>query len=123
MPIKYIIVPEPIKLLDPLSKEVLTDEKGDEAKPVTFADFLAKQLFTPMWGENYKNAKSARAIERACEASNGVIQLAEEDWKKLRDALDSPTETPKYGFHPAVVRQLLPFIDAVMDAKDTAPEK
>lgn len=118
MPIKYVTVPEPIMLHDPVTKEDLKDEKG-ETKPQKFSDFIGKLLFNPMWAENYKNIKSAKAIDKAFSNGSGVVQLAEEDWKKLKDLVENPKSG--YGYHAAVMPQLLPFLDAIMDAKDSAP--
>ena len=118
MPIKYVTIPEAITLLEPTTKEPLKDEKGI-VKPVTFYDFIGKQLFNPLWAENYKNIKSAKAIDKAFSASNGVAQLAEEDWKKLKDLVENPKGG--YGYHAAVMPQLLPFLDAIMEAKDNPP--
>jgi hypothetical protein len=120
MPIKYVVVPEPILLRDPVTKEELKDEKG-EVKPQTFSDFIGKLLFNPMWAENYKNIKSAKAIDKAFSAVNGIVQLAEEDWKKLKDLVENPKGG--YGYHAAVMPQLLPFLDAIMEACDAAPEE
>ena len=119
MPIKYITIPEPITLVEPTTKEPLKDEKG-ETKPVAFSDFIGKLLFNPMWAENYKSIKSAKAIDKAFSAANGVVQLAEEDWKKLKDLVENPKQG--YGYHAAVMPQLLPFLDAIVEAKDSAPE-
>lgn len=120
MPIKYVTIPEPIMLHDPVTKEELKDEKG-VAKPQTFSEFIGKLLFNPMWAENYKNIKSAKAIDKAFSVSNGVAQLAEEDWKKLKELVENPKGG--YGYHAAVMPQLLPFLDAIMEAKDSGPEE
>lgn len=120
MPFRYIIVPEPILLVEPATKEPLKDEQG-ETKPQTFADFIGKLLFNPMWAENYKNIKSAKAIDKAVSKNEKVVQLAEEDWKKLKDVAENPKGS--YGYHVAVMPQLLPFLDAIMEAKDAAPEE
>ena len=110
MPIKYVTIPAPITLVDPATKTVLKDEKG-ESVPVTFHDFVSKLLFNPLWAENYKNIKSAKAIESAFEANAKIAPLAEEDWKKLRDIVENPKGG--YGYHAAVMPQLLPFLDGM----------
>jgi len=120
MPIKYIAIPDPITLVEPTTKEPLKDEKG-ETKPVAFSDFIGKQLFNPMWAENYKNIKSAKAIDKAFSNGSGVAQLAEEDWKKLKDLVENPKSG--YGYHAAVMPQLLPFLEAIVEAKDAPPEE
>lgn len=119
MPIKYVTIPEPITLVEPTTKEPLKDEKG-ETKPVVFSDFIGKQLFNPMWAESYKNIKSAKAIDKAFSNGSGVVQLAEEDWKKLKDLIENPKGS--YGYHAAVMPQLLPFLEAIVEAKDAPPE-
>jgi len=119
MPFRYVIVPDPIMLHDPVTKEPLKDEKG-ESKPQKFSEFIGKLLFHPKWAENYKNIKSARAIDKEFANGAGVVQLAEEDWKKLHDLVENPSGG-QYGYHAAVMPQLLPFLDAIMEAKDSAP--
>lgn len=120
MPMRYVKIPEPITLLEPTTKEPLKDEKG-ETKPQKFSDFIGKLLFNPMWAENYKNIKSARAIDRAFEKAepSTVVPLAEEDWKKLKDLVENPKGG--YGYHAAVMPQLLPFLDAIIEASDKEP--
>lgn len=120
MPIKYVTIPEPITLLEPTTKEPLKDEKG-ETKPQKFYDFVGKMLFNPMWAESYKNIKSAKAIDKAFEKAEpgAAVQLAEEDWKKLKDLVDNPKGG--YGYHAAVMPQLLPFLDAIIEAKEEKP--
>lgn len=120
MPIKHVTVPESILLHDPVTKEELKDEKG-VAKPQTFSEFIGKLLFNPMWAENYKNIKSARAVDKAFDSAKPgtVVQLAEEDWKRLHDLIENPKGG--YGYHAAVMPQLLPFLDAIMEAKDSTP--
>jgi hypothetical protein len=119
MPIRFIAVPPPIALLDPATRTPLKDEQGQPVAPVSLAVFVGKLLYSPVWGESYQTIKSAKAVDRAFAAANGVVQLAEEDWRRLRDLV----ENPKHGFpfHPAVLPQLLPFLDAIMLAAETAP--
>jgi hypothetical protein len=120
MPLKYVTIPEAITLLEPTTKEPLKDEKG-VVKPVTFYDFIGKLLFNPKWAENYKAIKAAKAIDKAFEkaAPKTVVQLAEEDWKRLHDLIENPAG--QYGYHAAVMPQLLPFLDAIMEASDKEP--
>ena len=118
MPIRYVIIPKPIALVDPSSKKPLLDAPDKPTAPVTFSDFVGKLLFNPIWAENYKNIKSAKAVERAVDGAEPgtVATLAEEDWKKLRDIVENPKGG--YGYHAAVMPQLLPFLDAIMEAED-----
>jgi len=120
MPLKYITIPAAITLLEPTTKDPLKDEKGI-VKPVAFYDFIGKLLFNPKWAENYKAIKAAKAIDRAFEKTQpgAVVQLAEEDWKRLHDLVENPSG--QYGYHAAVMPQLLPFLDAIMEAGDKEP--
>jgi hypothetical protein len=127
MPFRYVIVPEPITLLEPTTKEPLKDEKG-VVKPIAFYDFISKLLFNPKWAENYKAIKAAKAIDKEFSGcindafgknGPGMVKLAEEDWKRLHDLVENPNG--QYGYHSAVMPQLLPFLDAIMEASDKEP--
>jgi hypothetical protein len=115
MPIKHVIVPTPITLVEPTTKEPLKNDKG-EIRPESLKDFVVKLLFNPNWAENYKAIKSASAIDKAFSSKGPVVQVAEEDWKRLKDCLENPKGG--YGYHTAVLPQLLPFFEAILHASD-----
>lgn len=133
MPQRYITIPEAVILRDPISRQSLKTKEGQD-ETLDFAGFLNKLFSHPKWSENYLNIKSAAAIEKAfADAKDSLMVLAEEDWKKLCDAAENPrtvlihpTAGPQvqmgYGFHPTLSTQLLPLIEAIVQAKDKAPD-
>lgn len=131
MPNRYIVLPEAIVLRDPLTKE---EFKSPDGKPEVwdFKTILNRLMGNPKWGESYANMRSQEAIEDAFEnAKDGIVQIAEEDWNKLKDA----AENPRYqhngvmgaqvigglGIRPDVVRQLLPLLRPIVEAKAERP--
>ena len=124
MPIRSITIPDPVKLIDPVNKKEIPGDEVDKetgkpkpAPAITMKDFVGKLLFNPMWAENYKNIKAAKAIDKAFDKVEGEVQLAEDDWKKLKELVENPKQGG-YGYHAAVMPQLLPFLDAIMEAKE-----
>ena len=132
MPQRYMIVPEPVTFIDPNTKEPMKDKDGKAWEPLTFKALIERFFSNPKWNENYKNTKSLQAIEKALENANGVVQLAQEDWEKLKDCAENPKtllgQGPMgpiiqsgWGFHPSLNTQLIPLLDAIVEAKDTPP--
>lgn len=131
MPQRYITIPEPITLKDPKTKEPLKKQDGS-FDMLSFSEFLHKVMFNPMWNQTVQNIKAADAINKAFDgAKDGVMVLAEEDWKKLESAVQNPVQQlitqmgaqnqPGFGYHPTLTPQLLPLIDAVLEAHKDDP--
>lgn len=118
MPQRKILVPSPVTLVDPLSKRPLVDENGVEVQSITFQDYCKRLLLAKVWEQGgYIGFRSAVSIERALDESGDVFMLATEDWAKLRDLVQNGEEgfSPYPGF---VLRQLLSFMDAIIEAKE-----
>jgi hypothetical protein len=137
MPKRFIEIPQPVVLKDPLTKEILRDKDG-KPEEVVFETFLNKLMHNPKWVESYPNMKSAKAIEEAYQEAkdrgDGVIELAEEDHLKLKDAAENPKSVfvnqimgPQtqmgYGYHPTLASQLLPMVTPIVEAKTERPKK
>lgn len=133
MPKRFIEIPGPITLRDPRTKEVLKKaDGGDEVWD--FGEFLNKLMHNPKWAENYANMRSQAAIEEAYEEgkASGIMELAEEDWKKLQEAAENPRTqfvghlgpqvVPGYGLHPTMSRQIIPLVQAIVEAKTERPK-
>lgn len=131
MPQRYIKVPSPIQLVDPEKGEPLKDDEGKPQKPVDLKVMIQKLLHNPVWTESYPNVRSADAITKAVAAGNGVVVLAEDDWKKLEAAVQNPKSvivmggSPQvvggFGYHPIITPQILPLLDAIVNASTTEP--
>ena len=112
MPIKVIVTPEPLQLRVP-------QPNGSEAEEeYPFSNFIQTLLSQPRWGKDYKAIKVGVSIEKkVSEASPGdEILLSDEDWKLLRDSAAEPESG--YGLHPYLLRQILPFFDAIVEAEE-----
>jgi hypothetical protein len=133
MPQRYITVPESKVLINPQTKEPLKDSEGKNEAPMTFKNFIQRLMFNPKWTESYQNIRTADAITKAVDKleDGKVLVLAEEDWAKLDDAAQNPKQIivtpfgpqaqPGYGYHPTIAPQLLPFIEAIVEAKKEPP--
>lgn len=126
MPIRYIKVPNPVTFVDPITKKTMTEPDG---KPVvwTFEQLIQRLMSNPMWAENYEAMRAQQAISDAMDnIRDGYIELAEEDWNRLKLAAESPrtqVDTQNgpqvmigLGMHPSVVRQILPLLSQIIQA-------
>jgi hypothetical protein len=123
MPIRYIVIPAPITLKDPITgKPIQTPDSKDER--ITFEDYLGRLMHNPLWGESYHNMKAQREVLAAWDKAKpdvdkpdtkAVIALAEEDWQRLKQAVEFP-KPPNLNWHPALASQLLPHAAAIMEA-------
>jgi hypothetical protein len=127
MSMRFIKIPEPIHICDPI-----TGEKS--AEQFSFQTFLYKLMDNPKWAQSYKMIKSADAIMEAYKTAanlSPVMAVSEDDWKHLRDAVETPKAmivvgdqgqvVEGFGMHPRLVTQIIPFCDAVMGATDRDP--
>jgi len=133
MPTRYIEIPTPIILKDPVSKEPLLNDGQPETWD--FKLIISKIMSNPKWGESYAAMRAQAAIEDAlAEAKDGVMVVAEEDWNRLKDAAENPrsqvitTMGPQvvqgfFGVHPTLARQLVPLLAPIVDAKTERPRK
>jgi hypothetical protein len=132
MPNRYIEIPAAVLLIDPSTNKPIP---GDDGKDQTW-DFelvMQKLLSNPTWGESFPWLRSQDAIYDAWKnAKDGVLILAEEDWLRLKQAIETPKTTITtaignqivngFGVHPSLVRHLLPLLNAIMDAKAERPK-
>lgn len=132
MPLRYVVIPSPISFRDPVTRAVYT---SDDDRPLSFADFVRLRVFyNPLWNVSRATMRAADAIDRAldkADKANGVLELAEEDWRLLLRAVEEPRylppggQVPVEGFniHPAISRQLLPFLNAIAEAPTEPPKE
>jgi hypothetical protein len=132
MPSRYIEIPSPVLLLDPSTGKSIPDDNGkDQSWDFDFA--MQKLLSNPMWGESFAAMRSQDAIHDAWKnAKDGVMTVAEEDWLRLKQAVETPKTTvatnaggqvvPGFGVHPMLARHLVPLLSAIMDARAERPK-
>lgn len=136
MPTRYIEVLKAPQTRDPLSGELVFREDGSPDYITTFT-IHERLMHNPKWVENYQNMRAAEAIEEAVETAqksgSKYIELSEEDWLIYAEAAENPKSlfigkngpviVAGPGIHPTLVRQILPFFRAIIEAKDRRPVK
>ena len=134
MPIKYIKIPSAIKIVDldsgkPIHNYSPEGKDLGEVPAVTFGEFVKKAVLAanPTWTHGYDKLCSARTIDKlVSENLDGVIQMPEEDWRNLVEAIKNPQVAAPMGSRPGfggwippVILQFGPFFDAIMKAGDS----
>ena len=133
MPNRYIEIPTSVLIMDPATGKPIpdSDKGGDLTWDFDYA--MEKLLSHPMWGETFAAMRSQEALHTAWkDAKDGVIAFAEEDWLKLKQAVENPRVTintmsgPQivagFNVHPSLVRYLVPLLSPIMDAKTERPK-
>ena len=127
MPKRYVKIPESVVF------KTATKEPINGLGPLSLKGFVQSLLLNPVFSSTYPGVRSAIAIEEAFDDETArMAVLSEEDWAKLKDAAENPkrvslteagsgTQTG-YGYHPALTRQLIPLIEAIVKAPDKEPE-
>lgn len=122
---KYFRVPNPIHARDPRTGEPMLEMQGEPPRPTPIVKSLRDVAFE-LWLNDGRAVEGGRkAIKRwdkVCDAFDGaepgeVIALEDQDWEMLRKII----EAPKVMYGALLMRQMLPFIDAVLDARNEPP--
>lgn len=113
---KMFALPPTIQFLNPTTREPLDGEHNT----CTFRRFFADAVMSvrEVW-TGYKALRAANKIEDAIEAAeqgDGAVVLDSEHYELLRRAAESDSALAVW--HPAIARQLLPHVDAILDAVD-----
>lgn len=128
----FIVVPEPIQLID------LPTGKVADVPPVTFRAFvLGHVLDHPMWSASLEAARHAADLVASFKQAAGggkmpktaapVLELSGALYDKLREAVSTPQYRVNTAMGPQVGKgyaklsgagaaQLLPFVDAILHA-------
>jgi hypothetical protein len=132
---RFISIPRPVDLLDPMTDDLATDPDTKKPLPsVAFFDFARRALLVdPRFHEDYHGVCARSDIAAAMRAPvDGVIELAEDDWQMLKAVVEKPEHvapTPMgpqrakgYGYyHPLVIVQFKGFLDAIVSAGTSPP--
>lgn len=113
---KMFQLPAPITFLNPTTREPLEGEHNTCTFRRTFGD--AAMSVRDVWS-GYKALRAANKIEDAIEAAekgDGLVVLDGEHYELLKKAIEH--DQALAGWHPSIARQLLPHVDAVLDAID-----
>lgn len=85
---------------------------------VKFVDFLCNSILTDrQFGQNLKTLQAAAHIHQACQLNKEFIELSDDDHKLLVEIVAQPTN----GYNPVIAIHLMPFFQAVIDAKWLCP--
>jgi len=127
MPIRVIEIPKPISLVNYETKQPLTEN----GKPMewTFETVLIRLMSNPVWQESFAGMRAQQSIVQAfASRDNDKMMLAEDDWKKLKEAAENPRVTIMvpdgqlvangFGVHPSLAFQLVPLIAPIIEAKE-----
>jgi len=138
MPCKYVVVPADVAILDGDDKPVM-EKDGDTEKPLvaTFSGVLLGLLKHPRLAANVAALKSNNLLKRKIKgaAAGDVLEVPEEDHKRLADVLNDPDKLDEKGsqsgvnvlaslcgYTPFALPQLVEFFAAWVDAKEKPPE-
>lgn len=93
----------------------IRDFEGKAVEEWAFLKFFREGFAAdPKFGKTAEDVRSYCRISTAVEKTTAgeVVTLDTEDWKRLKDVMETPTAPYK----PWLVAQILPFIDAVANA-------
>jgi hypothetical protein len=129
---KYIKIPSAVKMVNIGTKKATGVE-------LSFRSFICDDLSShPLWGVSLTETRAFKdvldALDEAEEGDDGVLKLSGTVYQFLRQAVEKPeyvTISANNGqqgsmrgwrrWNGAGIVQLLPFIDAILNAEDKAP--
>jgi len=117
---KYVKIEEPIQIK--LNDKPLEEADGSVAPSWPISKYLeAEVLCHPTIGSGHKAIKSCDLVAKQFKDATPGDCVAVEDahWELLRSAIESDQAV---STHPIILRQLLPFMDAILEAASTDPE-
>lgn len=96
----------------------LTNQGGAQLKELPFVDFINDNIVAD---KKFLKEGRARDLKRAIKVvslfegkTDGYVLVEEGDWELMRDVCDQPTG----GWNGFFGTQLMPYIDAIMEAKE-----
>ena len=107
---RYIDIPPPITV-------VLPNEKGEDGDPKvwSFEDWMRRGVLAdPAWGKSTKELFLAGDIRTKVRKANGVLELSDNEWAKLKEVVEAPTG----GWNSLLGIELIPFFKAVLNARE-----
>ena len=123
MPQKKIVIPPPIRFIEPTTGVVLDGPENC----LDFPAFMSRINSNPLWSESWQAAVAQRSIGTAMGDANGHLVISEEDWKFLETAAKNPRTMlvgaggsgviAGLGFHPALSGQIVHFQLAIINAE------
>ena len=117
---RRIEVPQDVTLID--SDGVELKDKDGKAIVISQRVVVVRALDShEPFSKSRAADRSARAIEAAYEGATAgdTIDLADEDWRMLCEALEAPRPA---GYTGMVLRRVAPLIDSILGAKEPSKE-
>ena len=113
---KYMKMLDPVKLTD-VNDTRIVDDSGKDLE-VSFTQFVVGRLSDPKFSTSMDMIMSAWEIKQAMkESDNGVVAMDTAHWEKLAEVVKNPS--PQNPYHPMYAINLLPFMQEVVNAKDS----
>lgn len=118
---KYVQVKDDIQIM--ANGQLWRESDGKAMPPWSFARYLENVVLPdPAMGTGYKALKACAIIESqfAGAAMGSWISVEEEHWNMLKTAIENPKGG---GISPGILRQFIPFMDAVLEARSEKPKE
>ena len=118
---KYVQVKEDIQIF--VDGKQWTDSSGVVMPPWTFARYLENiVLVDPAMGTTYRALKSCDIVgEQFKDVIPGAwVPVEDAHWEMLKSAIENPKGS---GVLSSILRQFIPFMDAVLNAKSQKPNE
>ena len=117
---KYVQVPKDIRIM--VNGEPWKDSDGSIMKPWPFSRYLENiVLADPTIGTGYKELKACSIIDAQFKSVDPDTWIGVEDthWEMLKNTIENPKGG---GISSGILRQFIPFMDAVLEAKSEKPK-
>jgi len=119
---KYVQVKDEIQVMAN-GKPWKEKPNGEVMPPTSFSDYLENIVLPdPAMGTGYKALKACALIEKqfASVAPGEWVAVEDAHWEMMKRTIENPKGS---GIHPGVLRQFIPFMDAVIDARVEQPSE
>lgn len=103
---RYIRVPEPIDIKNPIT--------GEAANRVPFSQFVTELLMDPRFSATAAAIEVTHHLHKAVKSAASHMAIESAHWELLRTVVEAPTG----GYVPGVGVQMRAFIRAILDAKE-----
>lgn len=118
---RYVQVKEEIQAI--VNGKPWKEDTGEVMPPWSFSNYLEYVVLPdPAMGRGYKALKACALIEKQFDGvpPGEWVQLEEEHWNMMKLTIEHPKGS---GIHPGVLRQFIPFMDAVVEARVDKPSE
>lgn len=112
---KTFQVPKSIALTVPGNKAQPIVREDETPHEVTFKEFATTSVLAdPRWVKDFAHVLAAMHFSEQLDGE--TIAMEEGEYLKLKECVEKPTNGFQ-GWHPAILPQLVPFMQAILEAK------